>query len=87
VERTWQIWWNTEGELLKNFIAKLIGVKVAPDNIEDACKLFGVQYEPVKSFQDLCKNIDLYGEFASMDAALLRKVFVTAAKELRKRNQ
>ena len=87
MERAWKAWWNTEGKLLKNFIAKLIGVKVAPDNIEDACKLFGVEYEPVKAFQDLCKNVDLYGEFSSMDAVLLRKVFVTAAKELRKRNQ
>jgi hypothetical protein len=71
---------------LKNFIARLIGVKVAPDNIEDACKLFGVEYEPTQSFQDLCKTVDLHGEFAVMDGALLRKVFVTAAKELRKRN-
>jgi hypothetical protein len=72
---------------LKNFIAKLIGVKVAPDNIEDACKLFGVEYEPTKTFQDMCKALDLPGEFSNMDAILLRKVFVSAAKELRKRNQ
>ena len=72
---------------MKNFIAKLIGVKVAPDNIEDACKLFGVEYEPTKTFQDMCKALDLPGEFSNMDATLLRKVFVSAAKELRKRNQ
>ena len=72
---------------MKNFIAKLIGVKVAPDNIKDACKLFGVEYEPTKTFQDMCKALDLPGEFSNMDATLLRKVFVSAAKELRKRNQ
>lgn len=71
---------------MKNFIAKLLGVKVAPENIEDACKLFGVEYEPTKTFQDSCKTVDLPGEFAAMDYDTLRKVFVSAAKELRKRN-
>mgnify|MGYP003343725939 CR=1 FL=1 len=71
---------------MKNIIAKLFGIKVAPDTIEDACKLFGVEYEPTKSFHDACKTVDLPGEFSSMDQALLRKVFVSAAKELRKRN-
>jgi hypothetical protein len=71
---------------LKNVIAKIFGIKVAPDSIEDACKLFGVEYEPNKTFQDTCKTVDLTGEFAVMDQSLLRKVFVSAAKELRKRN-
>lgn len=71
---------------MKNFIAKLLGVKVAPDTIEEACKLFGVEYEPNKTFQDACKTVDLPGEFAAMEQTLLRKVFVSAAKELRKRN-
>lgn len=72
---------------MKELIAKMLGVKVAPTNIEDACKLFGVEYEPTKTFHDLCKILDLPGEFSTMDATLLRKVFVSAAKELRKRNQ
>ncbi len=71
---------------MKNVIAKIFGIKVAPDSIEDACKLFGVEYEPNKTFQDTCKTVDLTGEFAAMDQSLLRKVFVSAAKELRKRN-
>jgi hypothetical protein len=71
---------------LKNFIARLLGVKVAPETIEDACKLFGVEYEPTKTFHDMCKAVDLPGEFSVMDHTLLRKVFVSAAKELRKRN-
>ena len=71
---------------MKNVIAKIFGIRVAPESIEDACKLFGVEYEPNKTFQETCKTVDLPGEFAVMDQALLRKVFVSAAKELRKRN-
>ena len=71
---------------MTKLLAKILGVKVAPETIEDACKLFGVEYEPSKTFQETCKTVDLPGEFAAMDHALLRKVFVSAAKELRKRN-
>ena len=71
---------------MKNFIAKLLGVRVAPETIEDACKLFGVEYEPNKTFQDTCKTVDLHGEFSAMSTELLKTVFTVAAKELRKRN-